>query len=88
MKGLRVSWFLPFLSRGRYHAYMHPAQPKWLEPDVTVRLSRVYGKVINVLDYTTLNSKVAYSARALHVANVLEKSCQASILTAQRFAET
>lgn len=64
---------------------MHPAHPKRLEPAVKVRLAREYREVDTVLEYSTLNSKHAYSARTLYLAKSPENFCQPCMLSARRF---
>lgn len=63
---------IPLSPHGECPHYTHPAQFKWLEPDVTARLERGYRKVKTVLEYCTLNLKYPYNARTMYVAKILE----------------
>lgn len=58
--------------RGGYRACAHPAQPKQLEPEVTVRVSREYRNVSNVLENSILNLKYECTARKLYAAKIFE----------------
>lgn len=54
---------------------MYPSQPKNLEPDVLVRLSREYRKINTALEYSKLSSKCVYGARKLYVLKNIENFC-------------